>query len=385
MPIYKAISDDLWARLVAASALTDLENNDPLDYIHRICTEVLSTPDYTPAPTDDDLTLAEETARADAAEQELVRQREIITRLLGQPAPENHGARGDKLPDAPMFDGTRDKLRSFVAQLRLKLFADTTRFPTPQLRLSYAINRCEGRAMEQLLPYIRDNGTITGLDDVEDVISVLQTAFGDPDRAATARHKLQTLRQGNKEFSLYYAEFSRLVSDLDWDQRATMDALRHGLSIEILEKLIGTPNPTNLNDFVNLCQRLDSQIRAVEHLRKLRSSTSSSTSRNASHHPVTTPQQPRTPQGTFAPTSAPQPQPDTTQPVPTPMDLSANRRKITPQERAARLAEGRCLYCGGHGHLAATCPNKPAHLRAAATTTTTTLTPLPTDNQSGNV
>jgi hypothetical protein len=40
-----------------------------------------------------------------------------------------------------------------------------------------------------------------------------------------------------------------------------------------------------------------------------------------------------------------------------PMDLSAGKH-ITPEEKASRMAEGRCLYCGGLGHLVKDCPNK---------------------------
>ena len=39
------------------------------------------------------------------------------------------------------------------------------------------------------------------------------------------------------------------------------------------------------------------------------------------------------------------------------MDLSAGKRQLTNEERARRLAEGLCMYCGGQGHLARTCPS----------------------------
>jgi len=37
------------------------------------------------------------------------------------------------------------------------------------------------------------------------------------------------------------------------------------------------------------------------------------------------------------------------------MDLSADGRRISAEERAKRFADGRCLYCGGFNHRAAEC------------------------------
>ena len=48
------------------------------------------------------------------------------------------------------------------------------------------------------------------------------------------------------------------------------------------------------------------------------------------------------------------------------MDLSVGRKKLTPEERAHRLAEGHCLYCGGVGHVAHDCPNAHCHPLCAA-------------------
>ena len=55
------------------------------------------------------------------------------------------------------------------------------------------------------------------------------------------------------------------------------------------------------------------------------------------------------------------------------MDLSAGAAKrkgpISQQERARRVAEGRCIYCGGLGHFVSNCPNnkrpRPAVMRGA--------------------
>ena len=41
-----------------------------------------------------------------------------------------------------------------------------------------------------------------------------------------------------------------------------------------------------------------------------------------------------------------------------PMDLSAFRPKLSSEERARRISQNMCLYCGGQNHVARFCPNK---------------------------
>ncbi len=53
------------------------------------------------------------------------------------------------------------------------------------------------------------------------------------------------------------------------------------------------------------------------------------------------------------------------------MDLLARgpHAKLSEEEKNRRRREGKCLYCGGNGHLAITCPLKKGVTRAFATRT----------------
>lgn len=288
--------------------------------------------------------IAVPTWRFDDLEEQLADARRIANRLATvETQPQS---RAERVPEPAMFDGTREKLEGFVAQLRLKLYSDPARFPTPALRMAYAFNRLEGRAQAQILPYI-ENHNIT-LTDADAIITLLNNAFGDPDPAATARAKLHHLKQGNKEFTSYFAEFQMLVSKLNWDEHAKLDALREGVSIELHRQLVGRTQGLNYDGFVALCQRLDSELRALQ-LREGRRTTNPPRQSSAPH--PTAPLRHTTHNTMPATTTA-------TGTAPGAMDLSANSRRIPDQERAARLREGRCLYCGGSGHMARHCPNK---------------------------
>jgi len=138
--------------------------------------------------------------RIDDLEEQLASSRRIADRLVSGNLATSH-SRSDKIPDPPIYDGNREALEGFVAQLRLKLFSDTTRFPTPTIRMAYTFNRLQGRAQAQVLPFIK--GDTINLNDTDDIIQILHNAFGVPDPAATARAKLSTLKQGKKEFNAY--------------------------------------------------------------------------------------------------------------------------------------------------------------------------------------
>jgi hypothetical protein len=104
-----------------------------------------------------------------------------------------------------------------------------------QHRLSYAVGRLEGVVFEQILPYIEDNAV--NLDDIDALIKFLEDAFGDPDRVATATRELGNLRQANREFSLYFADFQRLSAETEWNESAKKDALQNGLCEELKDAL----------------------------------------------------------------------------------------------------------------------------------------------------
>jgi len=258
-------------------------------------------------------------------------------------APQAPEDRGQKFPDSPDFSWLdRTQLRGWIAQLRMVIRHKPASFPDEQSKMRYAFNRLRGVALGQILPHVREDGTI-GLEDLPALIQLLEAAFGDPDRIATAERKIREIKQKNHEFSQYYAEFQVIAADLDWNPSALRNALRIGLSEEMKDSFTYSDMPEELPAFVTVCQKRDNQIR--QRRAEKAAQNKGSGIGFASSRPPPAPKAPETaPAGTVAGYTGP-----------APMDLSAGKRRISAEERAKRFADGRCLYCGGLNHRAAEC------------------------------
>ena len=258
-------------------------------------------------------------------------------------APQVPGNRGQKFPNSPDFSGSdRTQLRGWIAQLQMVIRHKPASFPDEQSKMRYAFNRLRGIALGQILPHVREDGTI-GLEDLTAFIQLLEAAFGDPDRVATAEQEMRDIKQKNRMFSQYYAEFQVIAADLDWNPSALRNALRMGLSEEMKDSFTYSDMPEELPAFVTVCQKRDNQIRQrrAEKAAQIKGGGVGF----ASPRPPPAPKAPETaPAGTVAGYTGP-----------APMDLSAGRRRISAEERAKRFADGRCLYCGGFNHRAAEC------------------------------
>jgi hypothetical protein len=151
-------------------------------------------------------------------------------------------------------------LRSFIALLRLRLIDLPREFPDEQSKLHYAFSRLEGATLKQLI-YLVDNDHVN-LDNFDAFVTSLEEAYGDPDHANTAEHALSKLRQGNRDFISYYAEFQRLVADLQWNDGTKRAALHRGLSEELKDILSTQDLREDWSGYIAHIKKRDMQFRA---------------------------------------------------------------------------------------------------------------------------
>ena len=244
------------------------------------------------------------------------------------------------------FDGTRSQFRGFINQVRLVIHMHPNRYPTDATRVGLVGTLLTGTTLAWFAPLLEKQSHL--LQDFDGFIKEFQESFGDTDCVRTAINKIRRLRQGDRPASAYAADFRLLACDIPWDDEALMDQFRQGLRNDVKDLLLTFhEDPKSLTEAISRAVRCDNRLfeRRSERQQMARFR----------------------PEQTYASIVATPPSGQTQvfNPVhvggPTPMEIDSTRRRgpLTEAEKQRRRANRLCLYCGGPGHIAITCPHKP--------------------------
>jgi hypothetical protein len=261
---------------------------------------------------------------------------EAMAQLLHQNQSSGGGA---KVKDPEPYYGDRAKLRGFISQCELKFRVEKTRYPDDDTKIHFAYSLCRGNAWAWAEPSLK-RGEST-YKTWEDFRAAITKAFGEADSREIARRKLKDLKQGSRSASAYWADFQRIIADLDYNDSMYIDQFQDGLHLDVQRQLaLIDEKPTTMIEFANKAIALDNRLYNFRTLR----------TRNEPQfweH-----QAPRHQQQA--------PQHEQRLPDPDPMELDATRRfpYRNQAEMNRRRKNGQCFNCGKMGHYSSQCPNK---------------------------
>jgi len=133
------------------------------------------------------------------------------------------------------------ELLSFISILIANRYSFNTqphRYPYNQACLQGAVNRLSGAALNLICAYVSENTGRIRRESLNALLEVLRQAFDNPDRTRTANRKIRKLKQKKGTFAAYFAEFGRIMGDLNWNKEAQREQLDEGLSDEIKDALV---------------------------------------------------------------------------------------------------------------------------------------------------
>jgi hypothetical protein len=266
----------------------------------------------------------------------------------------------ERIPDPDKFKATRADLRRFRNAIMEKLAVNLDRYPTAVGRMAYVNSRLNDESYRLIQPYILHG--VCRLRDYQDILDILQKAYGDPNEARTARRKLDAIKQRDRDFATFYAEFQSLSLDSGIEGDALAPLLEKAVSRELHEMLLNNP-PANYGyqTLVTHFQGLDIRLQEYRESSRLRQHYGRNPPRpgkgiGSQGQERANRKSPSPPRGRSPPKDLP---------TGDPMDLSNQRRPRNPNRRKENH---QCFRCGSPTHYLRNCPEpntRPRQFRSA--------------------
>jgi hypothetical protein len=268
-------------------------------------------------------------------------------------------------PDVEPFTGEDPKdYPPFQMNLRTKFAIDAACYPTEEEQVYYAYSRLRGKASQRVLPWLlaRQKSETPVL--WAEFSAVLDKAFGDPDRQRKALVRVNTMKQGRRDFEEFLNEFDEELLNaggINWDDNQKKALLDTAINVELLKAMVGIKQEDSYDDYCNQLREINHNLQRVARL-----------TRKGSHAAVPTHVARTKPAGSSDRTGTPDQmdwEATHAQIAALQKEVAALRAKGTKaprkasqapaEEKQKRLSEGKCLRCGDPDHFVRECPIKP--------------------------
>jgi len=247
------------------------------------------------------------------------------------------------------FNGDSAKLKGFLAYVGLAIALRPEYFTNDPLKVAYTITLLRDEAMDWAADLMNENNPV--LDDFNAFIELMKDRFSDVDAVFNCNQALMHIKQkAYGKVTDYNNEFRRLSEKTDWNEFALMDVYIEGLLPRLQERVISLfPPPAKLSELMRITNRIDHQMTRFATINNYNSRNNSNNNNNSRNN-----------RKYFRFNSSNNRNANSNSFFKSNND--SNYSHLSPEERARRIKEGLCLYCGQSGHKLINCPkraNKP--------------------------
>jgi len=239
------------------------------------------------------------------------------------------------LPDA--YDRTRQGAEPFLSGLHLVFHSVPTQYTMDDSKVALALSLMKGgtagpwasSAIEEIRNHHRNPTTPTPFADWAQFETKFATMFSDPDPAATALRRVESMRQGTRTVDEYVTEFRTWQHRSQLNDQALSNYFCAGLNTEVLKAILGFQTvPDTLQTWQDQAMTYDRRMRMF---RDKNHTTTAWRARHTHTHQAHVPLAPAT---------------SSRDPNAMDIDSTCTRRPVV------------CYNCRAEGHFARNCPTR---------------------------
>jgi len=169
------------------------------------------------------------------------------------------GRNQPKVEDPEYFHGDKGRLRDFLAQCELKYNSESHKFATDANKVNYASSKCRGSAWQWVRTSIQEGQS--SYTTWAAFKTALTRAFGETDEREVALAKYRAITQGRRSAAAYWAEFQKIIADLNYGQPEYIDQFKRGLHHKVRKQLaLMETLPDTIIELANQVIALDNRL-----------------------------------------------------------------------------------------------------------------------------
>jgi len=169
------------------------------------------------------------------------------------------GRNQPKVEDPEYFHGDKGRLRDFLAQCELKYNSESHKFATDANKVNYASSKCRGSAWQWVRTSIQEGQS--SYTTWAAFKTALTRAFVKTDEREVALAKYRAITQGRRSAAAYWAEFQKIIADLNYGQPEYIDQFKRGLHHEVRKQLaLMETLPDTIIELANQVIALDNRL-----------------------------------------------------------------------------------------------------------------------------
>ncbi len=163
-----------------------------------------------------------------------------------------------KLLNSSLFEDSTQNIDNWLSWMQNKLKANKNHFSIKELKIAYIKSRVSEAAIKHIASRMQDVFLNSFLE-VEEVLSIINKMYDDLNHCHTTQREYLKLYQNKIFFHEFWMKFQRFSAELEYNNEILLDDLQHKISSDLQQATLNE-QITNLNEFVNICMRVNVRL-----------------------------------------------------------------------------------------------------------------------------